>query len=58
MYWTEVNHKLVNVKYLYYYLGLMNLSCRNTGTTLPSMTFNSYYDLELWLPNVKEQKKE
>ncbi|UTS70466.1 restriction endonuclease subunit S [Mycoplasma bradburyae] len=57
MYWTEVNKEFANVKYLYYYLKLLNLSPRNTGSTLPKMTFDTYYDLEVWLPSIDEQEK-
>ena len=32
-------------KYLYYYLSLLDLSGRDSGSTLPSMTFNAYYTL-------------
>mgnify|MGYP002511472954 CR=1 FL=1 len=44
-------------KYLYLYLNLLNLGKRNTGSTLPSMTFDTYYSLEIKLPNLDEQCK-
>ena len=57
MYWTEINTEKVYPQYLYYYLSLLDLSCRDTGSTLPSMTFDAYYELEVMLPNKEEQKK-
>lgn len=30
---------------------------KRTGSTLPSMTFDAYYELEVMLPNKEEQKK-
>lgn len=57
MYWTIIDKSLVYPKYLYYYLSLLDLSSRDSGSTLPSMTFDSYYTLEVNLPSLKEQKK-
>lgn len=56
-YWTKINKDIVNPKYLYLYLNLLNLGKRNTGSTLPSMTFDTYYSLEIELPNLDEQCK-
>lgn len=57
MYWTEVKSEIVYPKYLYYYLILLDLSSRDSGSTLPSMTFDAYYELEVELPTKEEQKK-
>ena len=57
MYWTYVNKEIVLPKYLYFYLKLLDLSSRDSGSTLPSMTFDAYYELEVEIPNIKEQKK-
>ncbi|WP_150152326.1 restriction endonuclease subunit S [Fusobacterium nucleatum] len=57
MYWTDVNREIVLPKYLYFYLKLLDLSSRDSGSTLPSMTFDAYYELEVEIPNIKEQKK-
>lgn len=57
MYYTIINKNLVCPKYLYYYLSLLDLSCRDSGSTLPSMTFDSYYDLDIELPELSYQKK-
>lgn len=56
LYYTEINEGLVAPYFLYYYLKGLNLENLNTGTGVPSMTFNSYYDLELQLPEIKIQK--
>ncbi len=56
LYYTEINEELVAPYFLYYYLKGLNLENLNTGTGVPSMTFNSYYDLELQLPEIKIQK--
>lgn len=57
MYWSIVNKELAYPKYLYCYLKLLDLSCRDSGSTLPSMTFDSYYTLKINLPNIEIQKK-
>lgn len=57
MYWTIVNSKKVYPKYLYYYLSLLDLSAKNTGSALPSMTYDSYYDLDIELPEINYQIK-
>lgn len=57
MYWTVVNKDRVLPKYLYYYLSLLNLSSRDSGSTLPSMTFESYYSLDVKIPPIELQRK-
>lgn len=57
MYWSIVNTDLVYPKYLYCYLSLLDLSCKNSGSTLPSMTFDSYYSLTIELPDLTKQKQ-
>lgn len=57
MYWSIVNTDKVYAKYLYCYLSLLDLSCRDSGSTLPSMTFDSYYSLPIKLPSFDIQKK-
>ncbi|WP_304343219.1 restriction endonuclease subunit S [Chryseobacterium koreense] len=56
LYYTEINEELIVPYFLYYYLKGLNLENLNTGTGVPSMTFNSYYDLELQLPEIEIQK--
>lgn len=56
MYWTKINEDLAYPKYLFYYLSLLDLSARDSGSTLPSMTFESYYTLDIDLPPLEKQK--
>lgn len=57
MYWSVVKKEKVYPKYLFCYLSLLNLSSRDTGSTLPSMTFDSYYTLPIKLYDYEIQKK-
>lgn len=57
MYWTIVNKDIVDPRYLYLYLSLLDLSSKDSGSTLPSMTFASYYSIPLDLPEILVQKK-
>lgn len=56
-YWATAKNENVNLKYLFCYLSLLDLSARDSGSTLPSMTFESYYSLVISLPDVETQKK-
>ena len=56
MYWTKINENLAYPKYLFYYLSLLDLSARDSGSTLPSMTFESYYTIDIDLPPLEKQK--
>ena len=55
LYYTEVNTQLCNPFYLYNYLKILNLERLNTGTGVPSMTFDSYYNLLIKLPSLANQ---
>lgn len=57
LYYTKVKTNIVNPYYLYRYLKLLDLSNLNTGTGVPSMTFDAYYNIEVLLPSVEEQNK-
>ena len=57
MYWAVVNSDIAYPKYLFYYLSLLDLSHRDSGSTLPSMTFDAYYSLVIDLPPMNVQKK-
>lgn len=57
MYWTTINQEKVYPKYLYCYLSLLDLSSKDSGSTLPSMTFDAYYDLPIVLLDSDIQKK-
>jgi type I restriction enzyme S subunit len=55
MYWSIVNSTIAYPKYLYLYLSLLDLSAKDSGSTLPSMTFDSYYSVPVKLPELKTQ---
>lgn len=57
IYYTIVNRKLADVYYLFSYLSILDLSRLNSGTGVPSMTFDAYYDLEVFLPDLLTQQK-
>lgn len=56
IYWTIINKELVLPKFLYYYLILLDLSRLDSGSALPSMTFDSYYNIEMFLPSLEMQE--
>ena len=57
IYYTEVNETLCDAYYLYRYLRLLDLSQLDSGTGVPSMTFDSYYQIEVNLPTLEIQKQ-
>ncbi len=56
IYYSVINKKLVNPFYLFNFLKCLDLTKLNSGTGVPSMTFNSYYDLKVKLPDLPTQK--
>ena len=56
-YYTEINETLCDPYYLYRYLTLLNLASFDSGSTVPSMTFDSYYHQKVLLPSLSEQKR-
>jgi type I restriction enzyme S subunit len=57
LYYTEINEDLVDGYYLFCYLRNLDLSKLNTGTGVPSMTFDAYYEIEVQLPGLREQRE-
>jgi type I restriction enzyme S subunit len=57
IYYTIVNKGLANPFYLYNFIKSLDLSKLNTGTGVPSMTFDSYYNLDIILPELEVQHK-
>ena len=57
LYYTVVNEELANPYFLYRYLKLLDLSRLDSGTGVPSMTFDSYYGIKVMLPEIEEQKR-
>ena len=56
LYYTEINDKLTEPYYLYCFLKCLNLEMLNSGTGVPSMTFDAYYNLRIKLPSLTNQK--
>lgn len=56
IYYSVINKKLASPFYLYNFLKCLDLTKLNSGTGVPSMTFNSYYDLKIKLPDLPTQK--
>jgi type I restriction enzyme S subunit len=57
IYYTKINKELANPFYLFNFLKSLDLSKLNTGTGVPSMTFDSYYNLDIHLPDLPTQQK-
>lgn len=57
LYYTEIDSKIADAYYLYYYLRQLDLSNLDSGTGVPSMTFDSYYNIKVQLPDLSEQKR-
>jgi type I restriction enzyme S subunit len=57
IYYTIVNKELASPFYLYNFIKSLDLSKLNTGTGVPSMTFDSYYNLDIVLPELEVQQK-
>ena len=55
-YYTVVDDTLANPYYLYRYLSLLDLSRLDSGTGVPSMTFDSYYNIKVKLPDITIQQ--
>ena len=56
LYYTEIDTHLADPYYLYYYLKQLDLTRLDSGTGVPSMTFDSYYNIKVCLPNIHEQR--
>ena len=57
MYWATVNDETTNTYYLYNLLNLLDLSGVKSGSTLPSMTSEAYYNIPVNLPDIDTQNK-
>lgn len=55
LYYTVINTNLANPYYLYRYIQQLDLSNLDSGTGVPSMTFDSYYNIRVSLPTVSVQ---
>ena len=50
-------NKNVNLKYVYYYLTLIDLNRFDIGSTIPSMTTTIYYNIDIPMPDKLIQDK-
>lgn len=57
LYYTEVDNQKANPYYLYSYLRLLDLSNLDSGIGVPSMTFSSYYNIKVKLPDIHIQNR-
>ena len=54
--YTKVNEDIVLAKYLYYYLKTLDFNNLDEGTTVPSLTRATLYQLKIPVPSLKEQE--
>lgn len=57
MFYAICKNKSINLKYLYYYLTLINIEKLDIGSTVPSMTTALYYSIDIPFPDRKTQDK-
>lgn len=55
MFWTIVNTKIINPKYLYYYLSRLNLNKLNVGSAVPSLTVKILNEIVIPVPKLTIQ---
>ena len=55
LYYTEIDKSKVVPYFLYYQLRILDLSRLNSATGVPSMTFDSYYNIKIKLPPLETQ---
>ena len=56
-YYTMVNTELVNPYFLYRNLCQFDIEALNTGSAVPSMTFEKYYSIDINLPDLRTQHR-
>jgi type I restriction enzyme S subunit len=57
MFYAISKNECVNLKYLYYYLTLLDIARMDVGSTVPSMTTSLYYQIDVPFPDRKTQDK-
>lgn len=57
LFYTEVNDNIVEPKYLYYLMSLIDLNQYNEGTTIPSLRTETLNRIEMDIPDLEYQKK-
>ncbi len=56
LFYTEIDEKKVIPRWFYYYLCTVNLNKYNEGTTIPSLTTKTLYELEVPLHSLSHQQ--
>lgn len=56
-YYTEVNTEKVIPYFLFSNLRQFDIEALNTGSAVPSMTFDKYYSIQVALPDLEKQQK-
>ena len=57
LFYTEVNEDIVEPKYLYYLMSLIDFDLYNEGTTIPSLRTETLYKIDLSIPSIQYQKR-
>lgn len=57
LFYTVINTEIVNSKFLYYLMSLLDLDYYNEGTTIPSLRTETLYRLEFKIPPLETQQK-
>lgn len=57
LFYTVINTEIVNSKFLYYLMSLLDLDNYNEGTTIPSLRTETLYRLEFKIPPLETQQK-
>lgn len=57
LFYSEINESKALPLYLYYYLSQIDFNYYNEGTTIPSLRTETLNKIEIYLPNIKVQKK-
>lgn len=56
-YYTEIDENKVNPYFLYRNLRQFDIEALNTGSAIPSMTFDKYYSIQIMIPSMENQNK-
>ena len=55
--YTEIDENKVNPYFLYRNLRQFDIEALNTGSAIPSMTFDKYYSIQIMIPSMENQNK-
>jgi type I restriction enzyme S subunit len=56
LFWSKINREIVNAKYLYYALKLLDFANMDVGSAIPSLTTSLLNRIEIILPPLTEQR--